>query len=76
MDLVVADQHEHPRDAMHAVADRWLGYAEDARAGRPITALEVRGVGDGQDVAKMLASRAETLHEWAADDELWRASSV
>lgn len=73
-DLVAADEHEHPRDAMHAVADRWLGYAEDARAGRPVEWLKGQGGEDGQDVAKMLASRAETLHEWAADDELWRAS--
>ena len=73
-DLVAADEHEHPRDAMHAIADRWLGYAEDARAGRPIAALKLQSGEDGQGVAKMLASRAETLHEWAADDELWRAS--
>lgn len=76
LDLVVADDHEHPRDAMHAIADRWLGYAEDARAGRPVEAFGLLGGEGAQDVAKMLSSRAETLHEWAADDELWQASSA
>lgn len=72
MDLASADEHEHPRDAMHAIADRWLAYADDARAGRPVEAFEGLGQELDVDFVKMLVSRAETLHEWAADDELWR----
>lgn len=75
MDLAAAAEHEHPRDAMHAIADRWLGYAEDARAGRPIEAFEALGNEADQDFVKVLVSRAETLHEWAADDGLWESSS-
>jgi len=71
MDLASADEHEHPRDAMHAIADRWLRYAEDVKAGRADDAIVIEGVEDDQELVSMLVSRAETLHEWAADDDLW-----
>ena len=71
MDLAAAEEHEHPRDAMHAIGDRWLRYAEDVRAGRANDAIVIEGVEDDQELVSMLVSRAETLHEWAADDDLW-----
>lgn len=71
LDLVAAEDHEHPRDALHAIADRWLAYAADVRAGRVEGAIELEGVEDDDELARMLVNRAETLHEWAADDELW-----
>ena len=74
LDLALADEHEHPRDAVHAIADRWLAYAEELRAGRANSQIKAGdGVDDAADpeLAPMLVSRAETLHEWAADDELW-----
>ena len=73
MDLVASDDHEHPRDAMHAIADRWLGYVADSRAGKQVEAFDGPGGMLDQDFVKMLVSRAETLHEWAADDDLWEA---
>ena len=71
MDLADATQHEHPREAMHAIADRWLAYAADVRAGRASGEIEMDGVDTDAELVPMLVSRAETLHEWAADDALW-----
>ncbi len=71
MDLASAAEHEHPRAAMHAIADRWLAYAADLREGRASDAIEIEGAEDDAALAPMLISRAETLHEWAADDALW-----
>ena len=41
------------------------------RAGRANDAIVIEGVEDDHELVSMLVSRAETLHEWAADDELW-----
>ncbi len=71
MDLASAEEHEHPRAAMHAIADRWLAYAADVREGRSNDAIEIEGIADESELVSMLVSRAETLHEWAADDDLW-----
>ena len=71
MDIASADDHGHPRDAMHAIADRWLAYAQDVRDGNVNDAIEIEGIEDNAELVPMLVSRAETLHEWAADDELW-----
>ncbi|MFN3241498.1 MAG: DUF4826 family protein [Planctomycetota bacterium] len=71
MDLASADDHPHPRDAMHAIADRWLAYAQDVRDGKVSDAIEIEGIADDAELVPMLISRAETLHEWAADDDLW-----
>ncbi|MCK5940788.1 MAG: DUF4826 family protein [Planctomycetes bacterium] len=70
-DIVSAEEHEHPRDAMHAIADRWLAYADDVREGRDNERIEIEGVENDAELVPMLVSRAEALHEWAADDELW-----
>ena len=74
MDLAAAEEHEHPRDAMHAIGDRWLRYAEDVRAGRANDAIVIEGVEDDQELVSMLADEVASPASLQADGAaaLWK----
>ncbi len=70
-DYVSAKNINHPRDAMRAIATLWQEASEYMLRGEKHPTFRI-GVGDSDDeLAPLLASRAETLLEWADDPEVW-----
>lgn len=70
-DIIDGEGIEHPREAMAAIADRWLAYVKNARAGEPNDDMEIETSDDPEEMLELLESRAEVLREWAADDDMW-----
>lgn len=70
-DLIDGDNIKHPREAMAAIADRWLQFVANARAGKPNDDFSIDGGDNPAELISMLQSRAETLRSWAADETIW-----
>jgi hypothetical protein len=70
-DLIADRAIQTPREALAAIAQRWLDYAASLRDGKPSDDIDLEGVEDPKEVVELLQGRAETLHEWASDDEIW-----
>jgi len=62
---------QHPRKAVRAIAERWLKQAAAWNDGRDYEAFEIAGPHSHQELAPLLATRANLLIEWTEDDSLW-----
>ena len=71
IDYVAGAGLVHPRDAMRAIAVRWKAYVVDAKAGTPLDEISFDGRVLPDDIIPLLQARAEMLHTWADDDEVW-----
>jgi hypothetical protein len=71
MDYVGAGAIGHPRDAVQAIAQRWLGSAAQMARGAPCRAYGAGTPAQARALAPMLRSRAETLIRWVGDATLW-----
>ena len=70
-DYVSAKAIEHPRDAMRAIATLWKEAGECMLRGEKHPTFRI-GAGDSdEELAPMLASRAQTLLGWVDDPEAW-----
>ncbi len=70
-DYVCANDINHPRNAMRAIATLWQEASEYMLRGGKHPTFRI-GVGDSNDeLAPLLVSRAETLLGWADDPEVW-----
>lgn len=63
---------QHPRKAARAIAERWRQAAEAWSEGREHEGFRIAGPNLHQDLAPLLAKRAEILIEWADDDSMWQ----
>lgn len=70
-DYISAEIIRHPKDAIRGIAKRWQEAASSMAAGLFLTGFSVGRAEDWPTLAPMLASRAETLIEWANDESLW-----
>ena len=68
-DYISALSIKHPRDAIRAIAERWLEVAPFLEKGQPHPTIRV-GSGD-KELAPLLRARAEQLLEWAGNASLW-----
>ena len=70
-DYISAQTLKHPRDAVRAIAERWLRYAVDVREGRPPAEFGFRGETPPDQLVPLLETRASVLSEWVDDDSVW-----
>lgn len=70
-DYVSAKDANSPREAVRVIASIWQEAARYMSRGERHPTFVI-GSGDrNMELASMLASRAELLLEWAADDDVW-----
>jgi hypothetical protein len=75
-DYVSAKEIKHPRDAMRAIATLWKEASDYMLRGEKHPTFEI-GAGDADDeLAPMLAARAEILLGWADDPEVWEEDDL
>lgn len=70
-DSVSATGHRHPRLALAAMATRWRSYVAAVRAGSPPEGYAISSVEGDPGLLDMIERRADTLGQWAAEDDLW-----
>lgn len=70
-DYVSAETIKHPRDAIRAIAQRWLEASSVMAQGKRPEFLNVGAIEDAKELAPMLESRASLLMDWVNDEELW-----
>jgi hypothetical protein len=70
-DYVSAQSIKHPRDAMRAIAKRWLEQADLMMQGKSHPELRVGRPEDARTLAPLLNSRAAKLLAWSDDPLIW-----
>jgi hypothetical protein len=70
-DYVLCGEDRTPRGAMRDFSNRWKQAAAAMAEGRTIDGWHVGKPENANDLAPLLASRAERLARWVDDDDLW-----
>jgi Domain of unknown function (DUF4826) len=70
-DYVSAERARNPREAVQAIALLWQEAAEYMSRGQAHPTFRIGSGQRDQELAPLLASRAELLLEWVGDAELW-----
>jgi hypothetical protein len=70
-DYVTSKNIKHPREAMHAIAKRWLEVSEYMIRGEKHPSVRIGTQESWLELGPLLKSRAELLLEWAKDETLW-----
>jgi hypothetical protein len=70
-DAVAAERIDDPREALRAIATRWLATGEQMQSAEVPPAVNVGSPDEWRELGAALLERAETLLEWADDDEMW-----
>ncbi|MFT4646938.1 MAG: hypothetical protein ACI87O_003072 [Planctomycetota bacterium] len=70
-DYISAENMEHPRDVLRAIAWRWKEYVDAVKAGSPPEGYSIGGDAPDSELLDLLENRAGLLVEMAGDDEVW-----
>jgi hypothetical protein len=70
-DYVSAKDAKDPREAMCAIAKRWLVQAASMKEGKTLPGMQLGRTEDRESLAPLLESKASTLLKWANDDAVW-----
>jgi hypothetical protein len=70
-DYVSADSVTSPREAVRTIATLWQEAAQYMSRGEKHPTFRIGSGGGDDELAPMLASRAELLLEWVGDAEVW-----
>jgi len=70
-DYVSAEKIKHPRDALKAIAARWLSAALSMARGEPSPGFSIGSPADWRALSPQLESRAQLLQGWVDENELW-----
>lgn len=70
-DYISAQTIKHPRDAMKAIAERWIEAASLMASGKSPSGFSVGNAKNQAGLAPLLKSRAEILIEWVNDQDIW-----
>ena len=70
-DYISAENTAHPRDAMRAIAERWLEDAAHMARDEPLQNRFIGSPEQSAELAALLASRASVLINWADDESFW-----
>ena len=70
-DYVSADRAKNPREAVEAIATLWKEAAVYMARGEQHPAFIIGSGELDEELAPMLASRADLLLEWVSDPEAW-----
>lgn len=74
-DYVSADSVKDPRAALCCIGERWLEASACLQRGELHPRMSFGEPETWTELAPMLESRARTILEWAADDEVWGDAS-
>jgi hypothetical protein len=75
-DYVSAQSIKHPRDAMRAIALRWIEQSKLMARGESVPGIELGQPGERKNLAPLLEGRATTLLKWANDDAVWEEDAL
>lgn len=70
-DYISADKIKHPREAMRAIAQRWLEVPEYMAHGESHPTIRIGTPENQAELSPLLRSRGETLLGWSNDDSCW-----
>lgn len=70
-DYISADNADHPRDALRAIAKRWLDMATRMQSGQAHPTIKLGHAGNQAELAPLLERRGGILLNWANDDQCW-----
>jgi hypothetical protein len=70
-DSISADQIEHPRDALRAIAQRWLDVAAHTKRGESHPTIRIGTAGSEAELMPLLERRGAILLKWSNDDACW-----
>jgi hypothetical protein len=70
-DVISADKYEHPRDALRAIAKRWLEVAAYMKRGEPHPTIRIGNAHVEEELIPILERRGGVLLKWSNDDACW-----
>jgi hypothetical protein len=70
-DCISAESVRNPRVALRTIGERWLEAAAYMQRGKPHPTMQCGNPASWAELAPLLESRAQTIIDWAKDDELW-----
>jgi hypothetical protein len=73
-DYISALSVAHPRHALRLIAHRWLEVSAYMLRGQAHPSIQIGSEAHWPQLGPLLKSRAETLFEWADDDDIWSAA--
>jgi len=74
-DYISARTIKHPRDAMRALAERWVDVASYLGRGEAHPSIQLGSSESRSQLAPLLLSRAKLLIEWANDNAVWEQNA-
>jgi hypothetical protein len=72
-DYISAGRLNHPREAMRAIAARWLEVSAHMRRGEPHPTVTIGSPATWPELGPLLEVRAVLLRRFADDDGVWQA---
>ena len=75
-DYISAENIKHPRDAILAIARRWLDASSLMARGEQPPTMSIGPVENGLELAPLLETRANILIKWANDRSLWEEKAL
>lgn len=70
-DYISSAKAEHPRDALRAIAQRWVEVSAGMQRGETHPTIKIGHPGDQAELAPLLQRRGGILLSWANDDQCW-----
>ncbi|HEY5741179.1 MAG TPA: DUF4826 family protein [Terrimicrobiaceae bacterium] len=70
-DYISADKSKHPREAMSAIAKRWLEVSACMKRGETHPTIRVGRAEDQVELTPLLEKPGAVLLRWSNDDSLW-----
>lgn len=70
-DYICADNAEHPRLALRAIARRWLEVAACMKRGETHPTIQLGHAGSQAELMALLERRGGILLSWAGNDQCW-----
>jgi hypothetical protein len=70
-DYISADKFEHPRDALRAIAERWLDAAARMQRGETHPTAQFGSTLSQSELMPLLEKRGGILLKWSNDDACW-----
>jgi hypothetical protein len=70
-DYTTCGPERHPREGVRDIAQRWRASVSHEETDKPASGWRIGSPADQDALAPLLASRADLLLAWVADDSLW-----
>ena len=70
-DYISSDKYDHPRDALRAIAKRWLEVAAHMKRGEAHPHIKIGPTLEQDELMPMLERRGAILLKWSNNDACW-----